>query len=296
MEQLQVTSSKLTKSLLEKLNSFYATFYDKNNRIFNENYLPWLLNNNPVGNGKVITITLDNELISSMLIVPIEVKSTIDIKKGYFVTDVLSHPNHRDKNLFVRMIRFLVTRVKEENSFIIGHPNKNAIPGWKRTKMEFQSPLQSLLYIGNLRSIFKIKKIKLKTLSQLEEINNYLCSPESNLIINADAKYLYWRYLQHPTNNYDVVAHYIDNNFVGITVEVKTKKLIKKVIHSDVITDYQQLVYTSSLAKMFILPQNFSTKTGHRLSNKDITYFFTSYNELDEDIEHISLTLASSDV
>ncbi|WP_123056809.1 GNAT family N-acetyltransferase, partial [Vibrio cyclitrophicus] len=100
---------------------------------------------NPNGSGQCVTVTLNDEIIGNFFLVATSVTVNGVVKKGYFATDVLTHPEHRDKNLFVKMIRKSITYLKEEKKFIVGHPNKNAIPGWKRTKMEFGPEMSSFI-------------------------------------------------------------------------------------------------------------------------------------------------------
>ncbi|OAT51688.1 GNAT family protein [Providencia heimbachae] len=295
---LNTTIHKITVSLINDLKDFYSLHYTDNNRLFEKRYLPWLLNNNPVGQGEVITVTLGNELIASMFIIPLEIVSKDNLKLGYYVTDVLSHPQHRDKNLFVKMIRFLIDKVKIEKKFIIGHPNKNAMPGWKRTKMTFQPPLKNIIYTPKIKSCLTVSKKKINSLEQLQQIEKYLCisnSFEENKI-NANAKFLYWRYCEHPTIKYDIITYYIKDKFIGLSVEIKTKKIISKVIHVDFLNGYEQLIYSCSLPKIFILPSKYVTTNGYEMKNKYINYFFTEYLDSEPNSSGCSLTLASSDI
>lgn len=296
--ELNTTAHTITASLIDDLKDFYSLYYADSNRLFEEFYLPWLLNNNPAGQGEVITINLGDELIASMFIIPLEIKSKDNIKLGYYVTDVLSHPQHRDKNLFIKMIRFLINKVKIEKKFIIGHPNKNAMPGWKRTKMTFQPPLKNIIYTPNIKSHLIVRKEKINSFEQLQKIDKYLCisnSFEQNKV-NANADFLYWRYCQHPTTKYNIISYFIKDKFIGLTVEIKTKKIISKVIHMDILNGYEKLIYSCSLPKIFILPSDYIIKNGYEMKNKDVNYFFTEYIDSGLDSNGCSLTLASSDI
>ncbi|HEM7544021.1 TPA: GNAT family N-acetyltransferase [Providencia rettgeri] len=296
--ELNTTAHKVTTSLINDLKNFYSLYYTDNNRLFEERYIPWLLDSNPAGQGEVITVTLGDELIASMFIIPLEIISKNNLKLGYYVTDVLSHPQHRDKNLFVKMIRFLIEKVKIEKKFIIGHPNKNAMPGWKRTKMAFQPPLKNIIYVPKIKSCLTVRKEKIKSLEQLQKINKYLCismhSDENK--VNANANFLYWRYYKHPTMKYDIVSYYIKDKFIGLTVEIKTKKIISKVIHVDILSGYEKLIYSCSLPKIFILPSKYIVNNGYKIKNKDINYFFTEYIDSEFNSNGCFLTLASSDI
>ncbi|MCZ9036178.1 GNAT family N-acetyltransferase [Escherichia albertii] len=298
--ELTVTINSATEELINRLRTFYSHGYESNNRLLKKGYLEWLLNENPAGQGKVIMVSSDEEILSSMLVIPLRLQTQNKIKEGYFITDVLSHPSHRDKNLFVKMIRFLVEKVKKDNGFIIGHPNRLAIPGWKRTKMNFQVSLKNIIYFPKPKSLLLVRKKKVHNISELENIDKTLRNIASSQLepkVLADSKFLLWRYMNNPCKKYRILTYYIKGKFIGLTVEFKTRNNISKICHSDIIPGYESLVYTSSiLPKIYVLPEGLVAKGGYELRDKRVVYFFTDYDEYDFSDRGDYLTLASSDI
>lgn len=298
--ELTITINSATAALLNRLKTFYSLCYEENNRLFKEGYLEWLFNENPAGQGEVIIISSGEEILSSMFVIPLKLKTQNKIKKGYFVTDVLSHPSHRDKNLFVKMIRFFTEKVKKENGFIIGHPNRHAVPGWKRTKMNFQNPLKSIIYFPRPKSVLLVRKKEVDSINELQKIDRYLntmTSDQDEPRILADSSFLLWRFINNPGKKYRVFSYYIRDKFIGLTVEFKTKSRMSKVCHVDIISGYESLVYTSSiLPTIYVLPEGLVAKGGYELQGKGVVYFFTDYEEYEFSNRGRYLTLASSDI
>src|SRR5260221_349964 len=103
-------------------------------------YLQWLHLSNPFGNGIVTLVVGDDQsLLAAMGAVPFRIGVGRESLIAYSVVNVLVHPLHRTKNLFVKMIRVLFASLRERGAWLVGHPNDAAFPGWKRAKMCFKA-------------------------------------------------------------------------------------------------------------------------------------------------------------
>ncbi|OEF64767.1 hypothetical protein OAA_10265 [Vibrio cyclitrophicus 1F175] len=299
--EIKVVEAK--EQYFDKLLCFYKTHYESSNRIFKNDYLKWLLLDNPNGSGQCVTVTLNDEIIGNFFLVATSVTVNGVVKKGYFATDVLTHPEHRDKNLFVKMIRKSITYLKEEKKFIVGHPNKNAIPGWKRTKMEFGPEMSS--FISKPKKPFSNIKIKeLNTKKALFDLRcevSDLINNSNDSIVNADVDYIYWRFLKHPNQKYIINAIYRNECFCGLLVSMKYKGFVDRVIHY--IADDKQIssVINSSLKpKIFYVPQSMAQSSYQNLLFKinlgsNINFFITNYDS-DGKIDGKRISFAACDI
>ncbi len=282
---MNVECKEASLTEFKKLINFYRTYYEDDNKIFKDGYLDWFLLNNPNGKSKIITITLDEVLISCMFLIPVRFKTLDKVKSGYFVADVLTHQDHRDKNLFVKMIRYAVEIVKSESAFIMGHPNRYAIPGWKRTKMKFSSPIRS--YLSKPSLINKERKVVIETASQLKEIfNNH--EPSCYSIIDPDPDYLSWRFLKHPVNKYKIEAIYSHEQLLAVEISYKFK-VFDRVIHSIMFCNDSSVIFPGILPKIYHVSDKYLDSIDKislftKPIGSEINCFLTSY---DSDISNI---------
>ncbi|EMX2132269.1 GNAT family N-acetyltransferase [Citrobacter cronae] len=275
---------KVDLKLISELKIFYKCYYSEDNKLFNEMYLPWLLHKNPHGDGISVNIRIENELVANMFLVPIKLIKNGREKYAYYATDVLTHPNHRDKNLFVKLIRCSIDFLKEQNSCLIGHPNSNALPGWKRTKMNFQPIIKSFLSKPSLCNKRKIvTDISQVSASDRKDINDIL-SCSSNLIVDSNMDFLTWRYINHPVRKYNVEFIYDKHTLVGVIVSVKFKGIIDRVIHYIAASGAEGKVFNSKpVPRIFsfsgIKDDDIYKKYlyGRRIGS-EINYFMTDYS------------------
>ncbi|ENM5767810.1 hypothetical protein V4V57_003566, partial [Vibrio mimicus] len=92
MIDLRVTLMDADDVLIMSLMDFYKCYYSEDNRLFSAGYLNWFLLSNPAGHAKCVTITLENEIVANMFLVPIFVTQNGQKRLGYFAADVLTHP------------------------------------------------------------------------------------------------------------------------------------------------------------------------------------------------------------
>ncbi|MGV3931096.1 GNAT family N-acetyltransferase [Citrobacter braakii] len=238
---------KVDLKLIAEIKIFYKYYYAEDNKLFNEMYLPWLLYNNPHGDGLSVNIKIDNELVANMFLIPVRLIQDGREKYAYYATDVLTHPHHRDKNLFVKLIRRGIEYLKEKNACLIGHPNSNSLPGWKRIKMNFQPVINSFLSKPSLCNKRKvITDASQVRESEREDIINILCS-SGNLIVASDMDFLTWRYINHPIRKYNIEFIYDKYKLVGVIVYVKYKGIIDRVLHYIAIPGSEGKVFNSKI-------------------------------------------------
>lgn len=287
MSELNIEILNANVELIEELKLFYSSYYDKSNRIFIDDYLEWLLIDNPVDIGKCVSIKLNNEIIANMFLIPIVLTKQGCDKKSVFVVDVLTHPKHRDKNLFVKMIRALICYAKENKLLIVGHPNKLSTPGWKRTKMNFNQPIRS--YMSKLS--FWSKDIKKESINNedkmfiLSNCINDILNKSDNLIVKTNCDYLKWKYLDNPVKKYNVRAIFNRDIFVGVVVSYKLKFFIDRVVHYLIKKGSEKEVFNNTfIPKIYSFPDEtvINSDYGKYFYDKkigsEINYFLTDYS------------------
>lgn len=292
---------KADLKLITELKVFYKCYYSEDNKLFNEKYLPWLLHDNPHGEGISVNIKIDNELVANMFLIPVRLIQDGSEKHAYYATDVLTHPSHRDKNLFVKLIRRSIEYLKEQNACLIGHPNNNALPGWKRTKMHFQPIINSFL-----SKISVLNKRKLVTdASQVKEsekqnIINMLCC-SSNLIVASDMDFLTWRYINHPVRKYHVEFIYDKYKLVGVIVFVKFKGIFDRVVHYIVTPGSEGKVFNSKIfPRIFSFSgledgDSFKQYFYDRRIGSEINYFLTDFSSETPPVDGRYISFAACD-
>ena len=161
-----VTADKNHLSLLINLgNSYYPIDHPALHSVF----LQWYYLDNPVGRAKLI-VAKDNELwIGVIVLIPVELECSGQLQNGYYAVNVLTHQNYQGKGIFGKMICYASEILAKNQLWLIGHPNRSAIPGWKHQNMRFRDDLQ--LYLAKFKKIFSsISEKHIKSLKELTEI------------------------------------------------------------------------------------------------------------------------------
>lgn len=298
---MKISLDNLNPKINSEIKNFYHSYYSDDNRIFTDNYLPWLLNENPHGKGFSLNIKIDDDLVANMFLIPVTlIKKGLE-KKAYYVVDVLTHPMHRDKNLFVKMIRFAIEILHEKNAYLIGHPNANAMPGWRRTKMNFQPPMQSFFS----KPSFKHKKKRVTSASEFtsaekEKIYSIL-SEQSFFVVKSDFEFMLWRYINNPLKKYKIEIIYSADEIIGLVVSYKIKKFIDRVVHYMYKEGVDRKVFKSSLIpRVFsfshaIAHKGFKDSFYNKPFGHDINFFFSGFDGSVPTESGIFITFAACD-
>ncbi|MEZ9898976.1 hypothetical protein AB4379_16110 [Vibrio breoganii] len=262
----------------KELIQFYSCHYPKSADVCNENYLHWILDNNPLGKSKVVLARYNEQIVGAMFLVMVK---DCNNNIGYYACDVLTDREHPKLNIFVKMARFVHDYICSNRTFLIGHPNKASAPGWKRAKMAFQPHFLSYITKPKIKQVLS-KRIRITSVAHIEsystDINN-LASSESFSLVKTDVSYLTWRYLQHPTKKYEIELIFKKNVLVGLLVFSRYKKVVKRLLHALARTNFENKVLGSSLLPMIYSSSTYSDQC-HRFNvGSPVNYFFTSYTE-----------------
>jgi hypothetical protein len=209
-----------TEACIEPFLALAATYYPEGHEARNPAYLRWAFLQNPAGVGRIAHAETDSGKWTGVMgLVPFRIQHGPRQLTASMVVNVLVHPDHRKEKLFVKMIEHTCAELRSSSEWLIGHPNAAAVPGWQRTKMGFR-PGYQMRVVPPLLSPRRRAGVRVKDggsallaadFSPLAEWQQRLGHP----VIAADASFLSWRFLSHPTRRY--YRLHVDRDERGVT-------------------------------------------------------------------------------
>lgn len=230
----------------DPLFKLFKSYFQPDDRLLTEHYTRWLYAENPFGLARMVQVREGDRWVGFMAMIPVELVKQGAHLRGYYVVNVLVHPQHLGKHLFGRMISAAKKYAEAENAVLIGHPNDMALKSWQRARMQFHEPLRPSLAIPKPWRI-GLAVHREKSLSQLATATHVLADAVGNAKVwrvAATPEYLDWRYLRHPTNAYAVQSLQRAGELVGIQI-----------------TKWVRLG-VGLLVDQFVQPQHVNTATG----------------------------------
>jgi hypothetical protein len=288
----------------DKLINLGKTYYPANHPALTDSFLKWLYLNNPDGRATLV-IAQETELwIGMMVLIPITLEHSSGLlQKACYAINVLTHPDHRTKNLFVKMISHTKTFLQEQNIWLLGHPNANAIPGWKRQKMQFREPLQ--LYINKLSFFIGVHKESIKNLEQLSNIPKEFwtqLAQRQDAHVKYTPEFIAWRYLEAPHKQYRVFSVYKNKQLLGLYITRNFKFCIDLTIDfiSPSVSNYAVLLSSVFKPTLLMFPslnnaQPEILKACWKLLVKRQFPFFVTTWIKEDTFDMSGITLAASD-
>ena len=217
---IQITAMTANRSHLLNLIALGKTYYPIDHPVLTEDFLNWFYLDNPAGPATLIVAHEDDLWISLIVLIPVMLECAGQSQKACYAVNVLTHPEHRGKNLFVKMICHAKIHLSNAGVWLLGHPNANAVPGWKRQKMEFKNPLH--LYLAKIRLPFSpVREKHIVSLKQLRAIpssfwNGLVDRPDAH--VKCSPEYISWRFLDAPHKKYVVSSVEKHGELIGLRV------------------------------------------------------------------------------
>ena len=233
--------------------------YGDDAEILNSSYFNWQYRNNPTG--KAVVLLAHDELNNNLLVgtnTIIPVSLLVDQEKilSSLACNVQVHPDYQKKGIFSKLLSSMhsIAKMKEISS-LFAIPNENSFHAFINDGSSeiIQLPLLarpikfSRYFNSPINKFLKIFdghwKVKTSSLS-VEEFNGNFQSFEKliekiskrvSIIQNRNEEYLKWRYLDHPTRQYQIYVLKQNDELVGYII-VKIHILNNKKI--GVILDY----------------------------------------------------------
>jgi Acetyltransferase (GNAT) domain len=201
------------------------TYYPQDHAVLTEAFLRWFYLDNPAGKATLIVASEQDLWIGLIVLIPTVLIHNGQKQKACYAVNVLTHPEHRGKNLFVKMITHALIDLNHSGTWLLGHPNANAVPGWKRKKMSFRDPLK--LRLAKFRLPFSgISEKRIESIEELLTIDDSFwnsLSKRNDIHIEHTPEFIAWRFLNAPHKNYVVSAVHKKDCLIGLKVTRKFK-------------------------------------------------------------------------
>lgn len=197
-----------------------CTHYPERHQALTEKFLRWFYLDNPAGPATLIVAHEGDLWVGLLVLIPIMLECAGLPQKACFAVNVLTHPEHRGRRLFVMMIRHARIVLASENTWLLGHPNANAMPGWEREKMQFKDPLH--LFLAKFRLPFSgLRETRIRSFEQLKALpahfwNELSDRPDAHLSYSPE--FINWRFLAAPHREYVVTAIERGRELLGLRV------------------------------------------------------------------------------
>jgi hypothetical protein len=223
--QTQISAWICESNHLASLIKLIGTDYTNGHPELAEDVLKWLYLDNPAGPATLIVAHEGDVWIGLIALIPVMLEHLYQPQKACFAAHVLTHPKHRGKNVFVKMIKGACVLLTNQGVWLLGHPNANAVPGWKKQNMTFRNPLHLFLpkFILPLSST-RIHRIF--SMEQLQELpSRFWCAlaDEPDVHIKYTPEFLAWRFLDAPHREYFVSSVENHGTLLGLRVTRRFK-------------------------------------------------------------------------
>lgn len=172
-------------------------------------YIDWLYLDNPNGLAQVVIASQEDQWVGFLALVPVALRRGQDRKPAFYVVNVLVHPEYQGKHIFSRMIGVAKSYAKDQAAFLMGHPNKAALPMWKRARMQFHQSLRPTAISPGLPFVSGVT-VRIESIEELVRLGVDRESEgfysEEYFQVEVSSQYVNWRYLKHPFTSYQVRA------------------------------------------------------------------------------------------
>jgi hypothetical protein len=202
------------------------TYYPDGHPALTEAFLKWFYLENPAGPATLIVAHQGALWTGLIVLIPVTLEHLGKSQRACYAVNVLTHPEHRGKNLFAEMIGHARAYLERAGIWLLGHPNRSSAPGWKRQQMEFRNPLH--LYLAKFRLPFSaVREKRIGTLGQLLEIPPGFwtsLTDKPDVRLQYSPGFIAWRFLDAPHRKYTVSAVARGGKLLGLRVTRHFKK------------------------------------------------------------------------
>ncbi len=223
--ETEISALSCDSSHITSLIGLGNRYYPDGHPALSKDFLKWFYLDNPYGPATLVIAHEEDLWIGLIALIPTVLECKGKLQKACFAVNVLTHPDHRTKNLFVKMIKCARQTLAEQGVWLLGHPNANAVPGWKRQKMDFRDPLH--LYLAKFNWILPFRNTRrISSLEQLRELPSDFWQslterPDTHLKYTPE--FIAWRFLDAPHRKYVVSAVESRGNLLGLRVTRRFK-------------------------------------------------------------------------
>lgn len=223
--ETQISAFPCNSRHMEPLIRLGRSYYPTEHPALSKDFLKWLYLDNPSGPATLIVAQEEEVWIGLIALIPIVLECQGKLQNACFAVNVLTHPDHRTKNLFMKMIKFSRQVLVEQGIWLLGHPNVNALPGWKRQKMSFRDSLH--LYLVKFNWMLPAMNIRtIDSLDQLRELSSGFwesLTEKPDIHVKYTPEFIVWRFLDNPHRKYVVSSVESNGKLLGLRVTRRFK-------------------------------------------------------------------------
>lgn len=259
-------------ALIELMRLVFAETAAEKSGELGPEFWDWQFGRQPAGRTDIWVGELNGQIVAQVPINVVRLKwENRELLAGWAI-DLLVHPNHRDKSLFIKVGRVANKEMGETGIGVsLGLPNKRSFPGatrflkyelvcqvpvlvlpvrWSALLRRAGIPSWASRMLGPLAAmghrlirlpVAKAKGVVFREVSKFPEtIDNFWqrASAKHMIISVRDGKYLAWRYCDCPTRSYRILVAERDGELAGYLVHrVFVKDGLKMGAIVDVLVD-----------------------------------------------------------
>jgi hypothetical protein len=249
----------------------YKNCFDENDSPKEKVLIEWQFLNNPISK-QFVDIAIDetvNKVAAIYAIFPVKIKIKKNLHIGSQSLDTITDIEYRGQGLFIKLAKDVYQKAADDGvALVYGFPNGNSIHGFK-SKLEWEvlDPVPFMIkpiktsYFSKKIFVFKwlpnfnvsfskyseSNKLRIEENFSFPEMVTPLWESFANQIevaVQRDKKYLDWRYIQKPYENYKIAHCYSENNtYLGYIVYAIKEK------HGGKIAYIMELIFDLKLQK-----------------------------------------------
>lgn len=175
----------------------------------------WKFQNNPLGKSIVIVGELDDKIVTHFAVIPIGIKIGNDNFICYQGSDSMADPTIDTKLVFAQVFIKMQKKIESMSRIHFGFINKKAHALITNKLMRGRSISKIDIFSAKLNTIFTSypavgrRKFNLSEVDRFDDRFTHLwkeLAPLYKVAIIRKSKYLNWRYVSKPNNNYKIFA------------------------------------------------------------------------------------------
>jgi hypothetical protein len=216
----------------------------------------------------------------------------------------MTHPEHRGKKVFIKMIQCASDFLADQGVWLLGHPNTYAFPAWKKQNATFREPLR--LFLAKLNLPFSSTRVRrISSMRQLRELPSrfwHALAEKPDTHVKYTPEFIAWRFLDAPHREYVVSAVENRDALLGLRVTRRFKGPF------DLMVDFAASASTlgavlSSVRRPTLVVHSGLGSAAHELKKRCwklpfkrvIPFFVTTWDDRTDIDDMTDITLAASD-
>jgi len=299
---LSLAVEAVDSALISQISQFGRTCLGHEDASFADEYLHWLCLENPRGRAIAVIARLSGEVVGVALLIPMFLTHDHLLTRVNFVVNVLTHPEHRKRRLFSRIIDEARSFCVSRGEWLMGHPNAAALPGWIRGGMSFQPPLVPLIAAPSLAR--GARSLRLRSEQDLREVLPAVLQgaevASGQVGIQRDVDFMIWRFLARPGVDHRlVVSRGKGGEVSGFSVSRRFRYGLDLVLDFGVTSGCRRALIFDR-PSLLMVPKDRASEIAHAVgalrfpSRKEMPLFVSTFDGCNRDFS--ALTLAASDL